>query len=435
MKLVKEDGSTQPAVFHDDLLSRAMKRINNHVEQYLNVPNPQENLRNLCEYIQSRVYILPLQVGSEGEGYLVFDTSNTRGLRPSPSEALKARLATVAREDPRLSRELIAKWNTAAVKLERSGQAIDAMDDYLHAVWCSKEGYTSKRTLDRIATRLSQPERLNDFANELENCCDSYLAVVAPSDKSSLTEDLRDLNFLNVQSHSFLMMIHRFLPASFPNAVNLVLSLQIRNVTVGPQQANAYEKDWPRWAILVREGRARQAFDEIRQCMVPDKEFRLRLENAVVKSPRTARHLLRRLDPISRPGSGVQPIEVHVEHILPKSVVSKLINGRRLTKNVRQWIEDLGESVPNGLDQMEHLGRSIEPALNRLGNQALFNDRANRGARDLPFEAKKNFYKRQALELTNSLCSFDEWGLVQISDRQKKLAKNAHLVWAKDIDL
>jgi len=374
-------------------------------------------------------------VGSEGEGYLVFDTSNTRGLRPSPSEALKARLATVARADLSLSDELIAKWNSAAAKLEHSGQSIDAMDDYLHAVWCSMEGYTPKRTLDRIASRLSTPQRLSVFARELEVCCDSYLAVVAPTDNSSLSEDLKDLNVLNVQSHSFLMMVHRYLPGSFAKAVSLVLSLQIRNITVGPKQANVYEKDWPRWAMLVREGRANQAFADIRKQMVSDDEFRQRFENAAVKSPRIARHLLRRLDPISRPGSGVHPFEVQVEHILPKSVVSKLVNGRRLTKNVRQWIEDIGEIVPSSIDGMEDLGRSIEPALHMLGNQALFNDQANRGARDLPFDDKKDFYKRQALELTNSLCDHSVWGLDQILTRQKQLAKNAHLVWGEDVGL
>ena len=189
IRLVKEPGSTKALLSQNDLLTRAVKRLTDHVEQHINVPQREKSLRDLCEYIQSKIMFLPLEVDGEAEGYLVFDTTNTRGLRPSPSEALKARLATIAREDSNLSDELITMWNAAAVKLENAGQRIDAMDDYLHAVWCSTEGYTPKRTLDRIASRLAEPGRLTDFVNDLDSYCDSYLAVVAPTEKSPLSED------------------------------------------------------------------------------------------------------------------------------------------------------------------------------------------------------------------------------------------------------
>ena len=431
IKLVKEPGSTKAASFKQDLLSRAVKRLTEHVEQHINVPHREENLRYLCEYIQSKIMFLPLEVHSESEGYLVFDTTNTRGLRPSPSEALKARLATIAREDSHLSDDLIARWNAVAMKLETAGQPIDAMDDYLHAVWCSMEGYTPKRTLDRIAPKLAEPNRLNDFVKDLDSHCDSYLAVVAPTTKSSLTEDLKDLNYLNVQSHSFLMMVHKNSPDRFEEAVDLVLSLQIRNVSVGPHQANEYEKDWPKWAVLVREGDTNLAFEDIRSRIVSDETFRRRIGEEGVASPRTVRHLLRRLDPISHPGSGVQPIEVDVEHILPKSVITKLIDGKKLTKSVKAWVQDLGFEIPGTFEGMRDLGKKLEPFLYMLGNQALLNDKANRGAKDLPFEKKKDFYKKQALELTRSLGECETWGLSQISARQKDIANNAHLIWRK----
>ena len=430
-ELVKEPGSTQSSPSQQNLLSRAVKTLTEHVERNINVPDREESLRDLCEYIQSKVMFLPLQVASEGEGYLVFDTTNTRGLRPSPSESLKARLATIAREDSHLADELITKWNAAATKLENAGQSIDAMDDYLHAVWCSAEGYTPKRTLDRIASKLTVPNRLSDFVKDLDSYCDSYLAVVAPTGKSSLTEDLKDLNHLNVQSHSFLMTVHKNSPDRFEEAVDLVLSLQIRNVTVGPYQANEYEKDWPTWAMLVRAGQTDEAFDDMRDRMVGDEEFLQHFEKEVVASSRTVRHLLRRLDPISQPGSGVQPVEVDVEHIIPKSLVAKLVDGKKLTKNAKRWIEDLGYEIPSDFEQMRDLGAKLRPFVYMLGNQALLNDKANRGARDLPFDKKKDFYKKQALELTKVLLESENWGSDQITRRQKTMARNATTIWRK----
>ena len=430
-ELVKEPGSTKSLLSHQRLLSHAVKTLTEHVEGHINVPEQEKSLRGLCEYIQSKVMFLPLQVRSEGEGYLVFDTTNTRGLRPSPSESLKARLATIARENSHLADELIEKWNVAAAKLENAGRSIDAMDNYIHAVWCSAEGYTPKRTLDRIVSKLTTPNRLNDFVKDLDSYCDSYLAVVAPTGQSSLTEDLKDLNHLNVQSHSFLMTVHKNSPDRFQEAVDLVLSLQIRNVTMGPRQANEYEKDWPRWAVLVREGHIDEAFTDIRNRMVPDEEFQQQFEKKVVASSRTVRHLLRRLDPISQPGSGVQPVEVDVEHIIPKSLVTKLMNGKKLTKNARRWIEDLGHEIPSDFEQMRDLGTKLNPFVYMLGNQALLNDKANRGAKDLPFDKKRDFYKKQALELTKALVKSENWGPSQILANQKAMAGNAHMTWPK----
>ena len=431
VKLVDNPGSTKRALSQKDLLSRAVERLTVHVEEHIDVPDREERLRKLCEYIQERIEFLPIEVGSESEGFLVFDTTNTRGLRPSPAEALKARLATTAREDKNLSEDLMRGWNAAAVKLEGAGLGIDAMVDFIHAIWSSKEGYTPKRTLDTIAPQLAEHYRLREFVRDLGIYCDSYLAVVAPQANGSLTEDIRDLNFLNVQSRSLLMAVHKNSPDRFEKAVDLVLSLQIRNVTVGPQQANEYEKNWPEWAVKVRDGRTQEALEDIRSRLVPDEEFRRRFEAARVRSPRTVRHLLRRLDPISRPGSGVQPVDVDVEHVLPRSLVEKLMKDKKLTKNVRNWIVDLGHEVPNTTAEKQALARLLEPYLNMLGNQALLNDKVNRGAKDLPFLKKKVLYSKQALELTKGLAKHENWGLERISERQKQLAKQAVNIWRK----
>ena len=431
MKWAKDHGSTEPPFSQDDPISSAVKTLSNKVTNYLNVPNPEDSLRGICEYIQSKVMFLPLEVRSESEAYLVFDTTNTRGMRLSPSEALKARLAAIAREDSALSEELIRTWAEVAGKLEDAGLPIDAMDDYLHAIWCAKEGYIAKRSLGGIASRFRGTEDLKAFVEYMESYILSYLAVVAPSGTSSIDEDLKDLRHLNVQSYSFLTMVHKNSFNRFPEAVNLVLSLQMRNITVGDYQANEYEKQWPHWARLVREGDTQEAFDEIRALMVSDEYFQQTFEKKDVSAAGIVRHVLRRLDPISHPGSGVQPTDVDVEHVLPKSVVSKLKDDKSLTTNVKQWILDLGYEIPETSEEKLNLGKELEPYLNMLGNQALLDDRTNRGVKDLPFDKKKDCYQGQGLELTKSLADHEKWEASQILARQKEMAQQAPLVWTK----
>ena len=439
VKLTKEPGSTSGPIPGKSRLASAAKLLKERAENHINAPDPEQSLRELCEYVQSRIRFLPLEVQSEGDGYLVFDTTNTRGLRLSPAEALKARLATIAREDKNLSDELIQEWNTVAKTLEESiefadpqTEAIDVMDDYLHAVWCSKEGYATKHAIDQqIASRLTRPDLVRAFVEDLDTYCASYLAVRAPSGKSWLNEDLKELKHLNKQSFSFLTMVHKHAAERFQEAVSLVLSLQIRNITVGPQQAHAFEKEWPAWAGHVREGRTDQAFNEIRSHMVSDEDFEKRFSEVVVSSPATARHLLRRLDPISQPGSGVQPMDVHVEHILPRAVVTKLSDGKHLTSKVRRWIEDLGHDIPETREGEEELGNTLKPYLNMLGNQALLNSKYNQAAKDSQFMDKSKFYATQALEFTKSLAEYEVWGPSQIRARQKEMARRAIKIWPK----
>ena len=193
MELTKEPGSTSGSIPRNSLLSSAVKLLKERVEQHINGPERQERLHELCQYVQRKIKFLPLEVQNEGDGYLVFDTTNTRGLRLSPAEALKARFAAVARrENTNLSDDLIQKWNEVAGELEKKiefadprTEAIDVMDDYLHAIWCSKKGYTTKGTIDRqIASKLTKHEQIRDFVADLSEHRDNYLAVRAPSEQS-----------------------------------------------------------------------------------------------------------------------------------------------------------------------------------------------------------------------------------------------------------
>ena len=430
IKCAKDHGSTGNLKNMKGRLSQATRTFSEQVRRYLNVPSPEGRLRSFCTYIEEQAQLLVIELQNESQGYLVFDTTNTRGLKLSPAEALKGRLATTARENSDLSDKLISQWNAAARDLENAGLSIDAMDNYLHVIWSSRQGHTPKRSLDRIADRISKDE-LSAFLTDIETYKSSYLRVASPNNESSwlLVEDLKDLNYLNRQSNGFLTMVQQHAPSQFSKAVNLVLSLQIRNITVSAkEQANAYEKLWPGWSKQVREGDVDEVFASIRSYIIDDKAFTDAFAQATVASSNITRHLLRRLDPITRPGSGVFPMEVEVEHILPKSVLDKLTGSKRLTSNVKAWLEDLGVVNVEEFDK-EAWGNNIRLHLHRLGNQALFNDKKNRGAKDLPFAKKKLFYQEQALKLTNDLAAKDTWGFKQIQERQAELAKDAPSVW------
>ena len=281
LELVKDLRSTTPWPSQVGLLASAVKTLKSGVVKHIDEShNRKESLCRLCDYVQEKIRLLPIEVRDEREGYLVFDTTNTRGLRLSTSEGLKARLSVIARQHRGLSEELIRQWNYAARKLEDARQPIDAMDGYLHAIWTSKHGYTTQQTQDKtIASKITDTDELKDnlknFADDLKTYCDSYLAVVAPEGEDGIDLDLRDLKALKVeQANSFLTMVHKHSPDRFEEAVRLVLSFQVRNITIRGQRANLYQKLWPWWSGLARQGDPEKAFGEIRRRIVNDKIFR-----------------------------------------------------------------------------------------------------------------------------------------------------------------
>ena len=440
--LVRKPGSTTNLPEQKSLLIDAVKNLKRYVDDYMKNLDPAidevEELRQLCEFVQTKVDFLPLEVGDESEGYLVFDTSNTRGLHLSASEELKARLATVAREDKNASERFIGDWNEAASKLDQAGLPIDTMDDYLHAIWSSKEGYNSKGSFNAIAEHLVdaesgrvRPQTLREFGDEIRSYIDSFLSVVNPTGRERLDDDLRDLRSLNTQSVTLLTMVHKHFADQFEEAVGLVLSLQIRNITFGDVRPNDYQHYWPRWAVRIRAGEIKDVFDEMRRLMVSDDDFVIAMEKATVSASSTVKHVLRRLDPINRPGGGVYVVGVEVEHIMPRSVVRKLVKDKRLTRNAKNWIEDMGFPIPETPEDKLKLGQNLEQGLNRLGNLALLDIVENRGAQDRRFEDKKDFYTKQQLILTKDLLEQDTWDISHIVGRQKEMAKRAPQVWRK----
>ena len=426
--LVQQLGATRADLVKGNHLVDAAILLRQLVGEHLAGQGAVERLREFSEFVQAKVKFLPVEVATESEGYLVFDTTNTRGLKLAPADALKGRLATIAREDRHLSEHFIVAWNTVATKLEEADLPMNAMDDYVRIIWVATGGHVQKTRLDKIAEDIEKSQ-LSGFVQDLNTYIESYLAVTAPKGTSRRAQDLRDLNHLNRQSHGFLTMVHKHAPSRIDEAINAVLSLQIRNITMGTYQANAYEQDWPKWSHLAYSGRVDDVINAIRAELVSDDRFRDAFEQSSASAPITTRHLLRRLDPVSKPTSGVVVSDVDIEHIIPDSVSRQLLQGNNLAKNVQQWIQDLGYEVPKTVEEKKALGRIIAAQSNRLGNKALLSESLNRSVKNRPFGKKQDSYKNQKLELTQELAENETWDFDSIEARQKRLAELAVTIW------
>ena len=440
VELVRVQGSTTTLPTPESSRDRALLNtielktmVQDHIAEAAAMGNDDE-LAKLCDYVIDGVKFLPIEVASEEQAYLVFDTTNTRGLPLSPGESLKARLAVVSRDDPQLARDLVEGWNSAADRLEKAGLGFDGMDDYVLAIWSSKQGrhVTKRRLANAVLRKINQErETAADLVGDIKSYVSHYVSVLKPTGTGNPVEDVKDVARLGMsQANGFLTMVHRHANSHFDVAVRATLALQVRNITIGPQQANILQDDWPHWANLVRSGNVSMALEEIRAKMISDDQFHTAFVDARVKTAGIARHLLRRLDPLSNK-SGAVVAEVDREHIFPLSVVRKLAADKPLTKNVRTWIQDMGFPVPSNPTEKQDLGRQLEECQDLLGNQALLHEHPNRKAKDQPFATKKEGYKSQASDLTKELADIADWNPEQICARQKRFADLASEIWTK----
>jgi hypothetical protein len=69
----------------------------------------------------------------------------------------------------------------------------------------------------------------------------------------------------------------------------------------------------------------------------------------------------------------------------------------------------------------------------RLGNMVLLKAEVNSVIGNAPFGDKKAFLAKSGFLLTKKVAKFKSWGMEQISERQKELAKLAVHAWPLDV--
>jgi Protein of unknown function (DUF1524) len=139
-----------------------------------------------------------------------------------------------------------------------------------------------------------------------------------------------------------------------------------------------------------------------------DEEFRDAFAKATVSKASIARWYLAKLE-ITRSGNTEKVVtsdisKANLEHVLP-------VNPER------SW----------GLSEDD-----AAKYVNRLGNQAMMDSKANVEIGNSDFEMKRGQYAQSSIELTKEIASYTKWGVDEINDRQNKMAKLAVKTWRNE---
>ena len=382
---------------------------------------PADRLSEWVKFLSARALVITVEVPSESDAFMIFETLNDRGADLTIADLLKNYLFRKA--GSRLE-TVKAAWTASLAHLDISSEN-ELFVAFLRQYWSSLHGATRERDLYRGITErvVSEPQAV-DFALALDQAARLYAALLSSSHDywSSLgatsKENVETLLRLELEQHRPLLLavMAHFPPAEIRRALRSLVSWSVRGLVVGGIGGGSTEKAYCAAAVKIRAGEIQDSgalFEQLSPIIPSDETFREQFATARVTKAKVARYILNALErrKAGRPEPELVPNaneeQVNLEHVFPKNARSSDWPAFPV-EEYHRWVHQIGNFAllskgPNG----------------RIGNK--------------PFSAKQPVLAASELALTKEVGATPEWTMNEILDRQRSLAKLAVLTWPRKI--
>ncbi len=374
-----------------------------------------ELARAVLKAIDEKIYIIRLDVRSDYDAFVLFETLNDRGLSLSESDLLKNHLLAAA--GPHL-KDTQADWETIEGNLGG-----ERLLKFVRHHWLSSRGMTSRAGLyPDIKRSVGTPEAVADYTEELCAASEYYDALrdpnsrvwgaFGPEPQDWLRERIDCLRLL--RSDQIFVVLLAALETDhkqFPALLELMINFTFRYTTICNLSPSALLPVLIAASQHIRAaGRAdaQEVFQRFLNPLYPDdSQFHSAFSRRAIRYNGLARYVLNKLNhQITRPGgTAAQPQITDLEHILPK-------------RFQRNWTVDR-KDFPGGPEKYVH----------RLGNMTLLTTNLNRELGNQPYEVKRQAFAQEALEITRMLADEPRWTAEAIGRRQNWMAGLAIKIW------
>lgn len=419
--LVVVGGAPQPTLESHRLLTAArsylLEELRKDIDQF--GAKWDDRLRKWVDFLDQAVAVIRVQVPTESDAFLIFETLNARGENLTPVDLLKNYLFGRAGKQLDTARRA---WGRAVGLLDTTTDS-DLVIDFVRHYWCSRNGPVREKDLYRQmkATVHSEHEAVA-LAEELEAASRLYSAILNSDHEFWLdlgttgkthVETLLRLGI--VQNRPLLLAaMEKFTPAEIRLLLRSLVAWSVRGLIVGGIGAGTTERYYSEVAVKVRNGILVTA-EAVRTALagtpvIPtDAAFAPIFGSTEVRVPRLARYYLRAIErhlageaePEMVPNADED--QINLEHVLPKSPVAT----------------DWPEFDPNDFTEWSA----------RLGNLALLQKTPNKKIGNLPFVQKVPVYAASTYKTTANIAKAAKWSPAEVDSRQRALAKEALKVW------
>ncbi len=379
-----------------------------------------ERLTDWTDFLTERVRVIVVEVPTEADAFLIFETLNDRGADLTIADLLKNYLFGRARN--RLD-TVRASWLTSLANLDVAAAGSQLFTDFLRHYWSSNYGATRERELyARIKERITSTQNAVDFAQQLESSSRLYSAILNSDHEywSTIGFEAKDnidvLSILSLEQNRPLLLaaMQHLDKRELRNTLRGLVSWGLRGIIVGGIGGGTAERLYCDAATRIRSGELKTAAD-IANVLAPlihsDDEFRTSFLTARITRGPLARYILRALERTEGEQDEPELVpnadegQVNLEHVLPRN--------------------------PRPTDWPQFTEMQVHDYVHRVGNLALLSRGPNGVIGNKPFAEKRPILAASQLRLTQLAGSFDDWTPGTIAARQEKLANLAVATWRR----
>lgn len=371
-------------------------------------------------FLRDSVKTIVLEVPTDSDAYLIFETLNDRGADLTIADLLKNYLFGHAGPNLDAVRD---GWMMVLGSLEIPAEN-SVFTTFLRHYWSSVRGAVRERELYKsIKEHVATEPQVLEFITKLQAAAELYSALLNDSHDywdrfgATVKNNVETLLRLDLEQNRPLLLavLQHFTDGEKKRLLKALVSWSVRGLVVGGIGGGTAEKAYCSAAVKVRSGAVKTTDEllvELAAIVPSDGSFENAFKIATVTKASLARYLLIALEngkkneeePEFVPNENEE--QVNLEHVLPKRA------------------KDADWGVAFTTDERKEY-------VHRMGNLALLQKGPNGRIGNKPFVDKKPILTASGYELTKEIGAEDDWTKQGIADRQVRLAALAVNVWPR----
>lgn len=398
------------------------------IEEYSGSDALQE-IYNTLVHIVKRLKFITIEVETDYDAFLLFESLNSKGMDLSVADLLKNKILMKANGDDNISEMLLNNWESMITSIEASRLS---PVDFLRIYWEAIQGanITKKELYKNIGSHIDLSDNILFFSKQLKEIASDF-SVYASGDllfptsvhqtgKEKYLAYCGEINTLKYTTClPLLMYAHQNKPEMLEILARMSLSFLFRWITVGDYSV----------------GGAKRIFDEVIKRLQTNKEEEYILEpflsqndkigdDAFINSMRQfkaqdnqiAKYILSKYYLfINKEQSIPNYGEVHLEHVIPQVC--------------NMWEKDEKFVLPKGA--------YIKDYVYNIGNLTLLHKQINQSIKNKTFDKKAKEYSDSVFPETKEIFMLSEagvyWNAEVIDRRGQEIAVKSPLIWPLSI--
>ncbi len=364
-------------------------------------------LSRYYEALLKKFKVMYVETTDINEAFIIFETLNARGKELETADLLKNH---IFRMGGRRTESVQHNW-------EKMMEVLGSIDPtkLIRHYWNSKQAFAREKDLYKNI-RLSIVNEGQSFkiSEELLKASEVYKCLNAPDEdhyfsNSSIMEILLSLKIMGAKSFYPIVLSLVAKQYSDNDIIKVLKAIEVlvfRNFVIAGKVANKYEILFAKIAkqlYSMDSYNADNAVTDIRKETFNDADFSILFKGYTTKNKLIIRYILTKINNSysSEISTSINYQNLNIEHIMPQKITA--------------W---------NNISKKDH-----EENLWRLGNLTLLGSEYNKRISNKVFSEKKKMYKLSKIQITSSLCNYDEWSINSINKRQDELCSRALTVW------